>query len=430
MCLRWNRGTKGCPSITLVWPQRRYANASVLVATICVTAIIAIALLSYLQLSSHQQRVTARSQTWNLCLPMAEAGVEEALTHCYLNYGNLSSEGWSPNASKNVYSKTNSLPQGYYEVQFTDDTPHVITSRGYARLPGVTNSLARTLQVVYRRNVLFKKAINARGHVDLNGNNVRTDSFDSRDTTKSTGGRYDPAKAGDKGDVVCSNLVNVGNADIWGRVYTPPLATLSLGPKGAVGSLLFHLLNFLGLQPGWWITQTNFESLPILKVPFASGQTPTSGTLAGIYYDQIFDKGDYLVTSMSGNTLVQSNVIVYCTGSAFASLTILKGASLKLYVSGPICEITAITNANYYAGTCVFYGLPTCNDFKMPGGANLTCAIYSPDANITINGSAQVSGAVVCKDFTMAGSSQFHYDEALGHDPDLMIFELQAWDEL
>jgi hypothetical protein len=47
-----------------------------------------------------------------------------------------------------------------------------------------------------------------------------------------------------------------------------------------------------------------------------------------------------------------------------------------------------------------------------------------------INGGAQVSGAVVCKDFTMTGHAQFHFDEALAADREHMIFEIQDWDEL
>lgn len=408
----------------------RQNSGNVLVATICVTAIIAVALVSYLHLSSHQQRVTARSQTWNLCMPLAEAGVEEALTHCYLNYTNLSAEGWAPNALGDTYAKTNSLPQGHYEVQFTRNPPHVITSRGCARLPGVTNCMARTLQVVYNQNVIFKRAVNARGQVDLGGNNVLTDSYDSRDPLKSTNMRYDPLKRGDKGDLVCSNMVNVGNADIWGHVYTPPATSLDIGPNGSVGSLLFHTLSLLGLDPGWWVVTTNLDTYPSVKAPFTTGLSPRSAVVSGITYNQIFDYGNYVASSVSGNVLVTSNVVVYCSGSLNASFTILDGGSLKLYVRGPSFAVSSINNLNNYAGSCVFYALPNCNDFKMSGSANLTCAIYAPDANVTLSGGAQLSGAVVCKNFSMTGHSQFHFDEALASDPEHMVYEIQSWDEL
>src|SRR5213593_2450133 len=69
--------------------------------------------------------------------------------------------------------------------------------------------------------------------VNLSGNNLTTDSFDSADVTQSTNGKYDAGKAGDKGDVVSnSGLVNsvaVGNADVKGHVSTGPNGTVSIG---------------------------------------------------------------------------------------------------------------------------------------------------------------------------------------------------------
>lgn len=416
-----------------MYPHRslcRRSNASVLLATLCTTAIIAFALLGYLNLSSHQQRVTARSQVWNVCLPIAEAGVEEALTHCFLNFTNPATDGWTIDTARNVCFKTNLLADGYYEVEFTTNSPRVITSRGYSRLPGTTDYISRALRVVNHQNVIFNRAVNVRGVVDFNGNNVRADSYDSRDQSKSTGKRYDPNKATDKADILCSNLVNVGNANVWGRIFTPPQAVLNVGPQGGVGSATFHTDGRNGVQSGWWIAQTNFPQYPPVKAPFTTGLTPAGNNA----FDFIFASGNYVVPTLFGKMLVNGDAVVYCYGNMALTgiddvLQIRNNASLKLYVRGN-CEVRTVANANHYAGSFAIFGLPTCTDIRLGSGTALTAVIYAPDAHVRLTGGAQVFGAIVSKNLTMGGNSQLHYDEALGVDSELMIFEIHGWDEL
>ena len=410
--------------------QRHRQSGSILLGTLCAGIVVVVALISFLGISTHQQRVAARSQVWNTCMPIAEAGVEEALTHCYVNFTNLAIAGWTYSATAKNYFKTNSLKDGYYHVSFTEMTPRIINSTGYMRLPGTKGHLSRALRVVNNQVVIFKKAINVQGGVDMNGNNVQTDSYDSRSSAKSTGQKYDPLKAGDKGDIVCSNIVNVGNADIWGAVITPPAAGLNIGPNGSVGSVAWHKAGNLNLEPGWWQVTTNIERYPAIKAPFSSGISPKSGLFGGVYYDHIFDTGNYTVWGMSGRMLVKGDAVVYSSGSVGAHVVLQNNSSLKLYVRGSSCEFFSVANANNYAGSCVVYGLPTCTSFRVSGSANLTCAVYAPQANMVLTGGSQVSGAVVCKDFTMTGHSQFHFDEALAADRDHMIFEIQDWDEL
>ena len=41
------------------------------------------------------------------------------------------------------------------------------------------------------------------------------------------------------------------------------------------------------------------------------------------------------------------------------------------------------------------------------------CSFYAPDANLSINGNAQLYGAVVCHNFHGNGNTGFHYDSEL-----------------
>src|SRR6185369_14172819 len=92
-----------------------------------------------------------------------------------------------------------------------------------------SSNLTRAVLVTCSRKSLLLGAMVAKHKIDMNGNNILTDSFDSADPAKSTGGRYDVTKAGDFGDVASNdgivNIVAAGNANIYGHVRTGPGGT-------------------------------------------------------------------------------------------------------------------------------------------------------------------------------------------------------------
>ena len=92
-------------------------RGNILVVTLIITGLLGIVLASYLTMVSSQQTMTARSQSWNTCISLAEAGVEEALTHLNINGTtnvNLASQGWV--YTNSVYFMTRELDFGYYDV--------------------------------------------------------------------------------------------------------------------------------------------------------------------------------------------------------------------------------------------------------------------------------------------------------------------------
>src|SRR5437763_7727882 len=62
-------------------------QGSVLLVTLCTAWVIGIALVSYLTLVANQNRTTYHSQSWSGCIPVLEAGIEEALTQLNVNNG-------------------------------------------------------------------------------------------------------------------------------------------------------------------------------------------------------------------------------------------------------------------------------------------------------------------------------------------------------
>src|SRR3989442_240448 len=175
-------------------------QGSILAYTLVATGIIALALISYLTLIRHANYATQRSQAWNECVAVMEAGVEEALTHIN-NSGltNLLCNGWTMPSDQ--YTQQRSFASDFYVVNISTASPPVITATGYVHIPLSTDKyLARTVQCNTTREGLFSKAIVAKNGIDLKGTNINTDSFISTDPNYSTGGRYDPAKRRDHGD--------------------------------------------------------------------------------------------------------------------------------------------------------------------------------------------------------------------------------------
>src|SRR6266496_1092404 len=121
-------------------------KGSVLLVTLCSAWVIGIALVSYLSLVANQSRTTYHSQTWSACIPVLEAGIEEALTQLNYNNGegtnNATAHGWT--SANGVYFKSRAVGTDgtYFETTINLNlaaTP-VITSKGYVPAPGNTGT--------------------------------------------------------------------------------------------------------------------------------------------------------------------------------------------------------------------------------------------------------------------------------------------------
>ncbi len=413
--------------------QNPRRQGSVLIVTVCITAIIGLALTTYLTLASNQNQLTAHSQVWNSAMPVVEAGIEEALTHLSRNYiTNMETSGWV--LSGGQYVKSNSIGDGNYQVTISQSLPYTIISTGYAPMPGSSTYVSRSVQVTTQNQNAFTGALIMQSTINLNGNNVATDSYDPRDPKKSTNGAYDPAKAGDKGDITCVNgMFNVGNANIWGHALTGPGVTPTTGPNGAIGSVAWNQAGMSGIQPGW--VQNDFNvSFPDVQAPFIAATPPASGSYNGTNYATVLGNGNYLSSSLGGKVLVTGNATLYVTGNILFNngdfLQIVPGASLRLYVGGASASFQTIVNPNTGAASFLYFGLPANTSISMSGTSDLTGAIYAPEATVTLTGSAEIFGAVMAKATSMQGNAAVHYDESLASIPPTRGFIVNSWNEL
>ncbi len=441
---------------------------NILVVTLCVAGVIGIVLVSALTLIKSQNQAVARSQAWNQCIPVIEAGIEEALAH--LNNPretSLAVNGWTQNG--NVYSipPRNTGGDSFFVVSIINTNPSqpVIVSTGYVRLAalvaqanpsllaaasvsvGGDQYVARAVEVTVKRTFLFAKGMVARERITMNGNTIATDSYDSSDTNYCTAaGTYDPAKNKDNGDVSTisglDNALSTGNADIKGRLRTGPGGSANVGANGTVGSKPWVDGGRLGIQPGWFSDDLNI-SLPDVDRPSDSGSLgiPVVGVVGTNTYRYLLASGTYVMSSLTlGNNeklgvVGKATLIVDGSVTVSGGIDILPGGTLAMYVAGPGADIGGAGVNNTGSTTnFMFYGLPTLKNLTLPSNGEFCGGIYAPSTDFQLSGGGtsdvNFCGACVARAIKVNGHYLFHYDEALSSFGPPAKFVIVSWVEL
>src|SRR5262249_20298030 len=152
--------------------------------------------------------------------------------------------GWGA-ASGGLYGPVSrTMTSGSYAVGYTNDTFPIIYSTGYVTIPTLGTTLQRVGRGATTNAPLFPVAGGARVGIDLKGNNVTTDSFNSALTNLSNNGRYDSTKTSTNGDLATiAGIVNVGNANVNGSVSLGPTASDSVQKNGFVTGGVFQDFN-------------------------------------------------------------------------------------------------------------------------------------------------------------------------------------------
>lgn len=377
-------------------------QGNTLMLTVVITALIGFVLAVYLTLVQHQNTANTRSQVWNSAMPIVEAGVEDALAH--LNHHgatNLNCDGWT--LSSGSYTMTRAVGDGFYRVNIsnflaaTNSSP-VIESFGYVVAPpllaaakspyvlatvgGTINSsvptyIGRGVHVQTRQDFIFTKGMVAQQSIDLNGNNIAANSFDSLDPLYSTNGIFDPTKTKDNGDIAVNsgltNSLNVGNANIYGHLSTGPGGTIAIGPGGSVGSTSWHDGNNTGIESGWSKDDMNV-AFPDVEEPFSGGAfTPTGGWVTN------------LTTSFTSNTTSSSSVSYPTVTGATITTNYQTSAIYPILSPGPI-----VTN-RYPNGTVKSYTYPVFNYSTTTVTSNTTVTATYYDVKITQPGNYQLA---------------------------------------
>ena len=446
----------------------RAEGGSALLVGVLATALIGGLLGVYLTLVRSQNATIARSQAWNSTVPILEAGLEDALAHLAANgITNLASDGWA--YLNGYYVMQRNVGDGFYiaGINTSNSLMPVVISQAYVELnqlasapvsssyllasagPSLNNGyLGRGVRVTTFSANLFAKGLVAKGQINLNGNNVETDSFDSSDPNHSTNGQYDPTKRKDRGDVATNseliNSVNVGGANIYGTVSTGPGGTVQIGSNGSVGDAAWHAGGNTGIQPGHSTDDMNV-SFPDMEAPYTGGAwTPGGGWIDGVSYAYVLGSGNYQLPFLSMNSndkmIVTGNAVLYVTGNASlsgnASIIVATNASLAMYVGGVSASLggSGVINQAASATNFVYYGLPSNTSLSISGNGEFKGILYAPSAAFSMNGSGSgfndFIGSSVTGSVVMNGHFRFHYDEILAQYGPQRGYIVTSWNEL
>jgi hypothetical protein len=419
-------------------PSPRPEKGSALVIVVVLCGIMTLMLASYLALASSRNNFVMRSTAWNNAIPVAEAGLEEALTQIQFGLDNLTTNGWT--WSGGVYRKTRTLDDGYYTVVLQPVIPPVLWSTGFVSAPLQSGYISRAVEVRTKLPGRFPFAIVAKDAITMSGGSI-VDSFNSND------GPYDPSRAKANARVGTNSRTpgkfKVGTAKIFGWAGTGPGGDVTIGSSGAVGDADFvnNPANGGTIESGHSTDDMNFN-ITAVQQPFTSGQPPLPGLVNGTNYLYALGSGDYYNTgsmTISSDALpmiVTGHARLYVagnftiSGSGFAWLA--PGATLELYGGGGRITISGggIANSSGVAADLSIYGMPSVTRVDYTGSAAFIGTIYAPSAALTLSGSADASGAAVANSITMSGGMNFHYDEALGGGSGVLKYVITSWKEI
>jgi len=126
--------------------------------------------------------------------------------------------------------------------------------------------------------------------------------------------------------------------------------------------------------------------------------------------------------SGAGDVLtVSGDRTLYLTGSSSvqvdhsASINILAGSSLKLYVNGSVSANHAtVAGADTDPRRMLIFGTSTCTSVRIENDAVFCGGVYAPQAAAELRSGAQIYGALACKKITtMEAQSKLYYDDRL-----------------
>jgi len=409
--------------------------ASVLLVVLMITGLLAAAVGTYLAMTSQGNTNVKRSIGWNAALPLAEAGIEEALSHVNRNTNGYAVDGWALNATNGGYGKQKFLGDGYYSVSIAGMPGGTVrvTATGYGCWKP-SSYVARTVEVTAQTPTPFIP-IGLEATNILFGGHFGADSYDSSNPLYSTGGNYDPAKATALVTIATPGLgfSMSGSAHIRGYVATGAGGIVSIGGSALVGDQTF---SGPGIQPGHQTNNFKMAFPPVLA-PFTnttSGvQTPTNGTIAGTNYTYVLRGGNYFATNLAAlSTLyVVSNSTLFVTGNIDLSRVVFDTGNkprLNLYVSAPSLSFTPTVVGGTPPQFWIF-GLPSCTSMNLGAGTSFQGVIYAPQVSFRGHGNSSFCGAIVAASFTCFGTFDFHYDSS-SRGVQAKEFQILSWAEL
>jgi hypothetical protein len=318
---------------------------------------------------------------------------------------------------------TRTLADGSYTVTISNDSAHTIYSTGYAAVPDTSQQVSRTVKVTVTTGQVspFSVGLGAVGNINMNGNSVATDSWNSHTNALSSNGLYVPNLVSANGDVASEEgIVNIGNHTIDGNLYLGATASYTSGTNQVTGQIYYDY-NIQFPNAALPTTDTNGNSISWLPAPTTSsgGKKPvnTNTFTSSGYYIVNNSNPIYVAPGVTATVDVQTTSFSPSTVSIGGSTT--NSGSLIMYQDSG----TATLGGNAGGGAIgnrpenfVYFGLSNMTSITLSGTSTFVGAIYAPNATLTLNGGGNgnnLEGSAIVSGVTLNGHYDFHYDLAL-----------------
>lgn len=437
------------------WPAQRERGVLIVIAML-LAGLMAIALVTYIRLSTNSLRLANRSFYNNAAINLAETGIEEAL-YCFnqVNAGTAVATAWNGwdtsdgTSAKRTFSGYNfgGNTTASVKVYVSAYNPSGATSPKIVAQATVTVpnqvTLNKYVEVTLKRRSLFATGLVARNKITFSGNNASVDSWisdpDNDPSTPpvaySSGNKRD---RGSVGSVAVDSTITVQNADIWGyaAVGGPSSTAISVGSQGRVGP---------------FGTAAGVKDPNNIATDFTANldnvDLPTTGTTIASVGASLGSAGSTTTYRYSGsisNSLtIYGNVTLILTAPAGSSamsltgndqLTLAPGATLTIYTAADVkIAGKGVLNNNNDPSTFQLWGTSTsatAQDIQIAGNGALKGIVYAPNGSIKINGNGDVMGSMVGNEINVVGNAAFHYDESLANFGGNTPYGISGWREL
>ena len=479
------------------------ASGSVLIWTVLVITILSLAAAELLHVVSSKYMNALHTATWQESLLAAESGVDLAIRELRKslhpsNNAWSQSEGWeptpspSPGASPVVFERhgkteqTNAGLAGttmfvridvdgpvqlkdpsnnwqYYRIRSTGTMPltgpaRANDNRQDTRLRrmslrkdqftgGVLTAeearVSRRVEAIVRPVSAFDQAVMSVGALDLNDANIIIDSYDSRDSTKSSDGLYDAAKRQQNGNIATNGtLINAGNAHVYGDVSTNSGTVTGVANISGVQRTDFYQEPDKVVAPNWGEIYTPRNPPYILGTSQLLANSTQNSASSRYILNSITLAGTEVLT-LKGNTDGSTSYIdIYVTGDISATgnaqIIVEPGVKAIIHFAGGVkVSGNGLVNRTNQPGNLMMYGITppegtAAKTVELGGSGQLTAAVYAPDFHVHINNGGTrgtANGSFVGKTFKMTGTTDLHYDEALGAGGRISNYKIVSWFE-
>lgn len=426
-------------------------RGAVLIVAMLITAMLALVIGSYLNLTLTSSKQTRRDFDRNAAFHLTEAGVEEAVWS-YNHALAGSASAWSDwtvdgSAAWRKFTDFTLTPgsTGSVKVYASDINPAgnsrpVIVAAASVQT-GSAPPVRQMLEVSLRRRSFFANGLTALRTLQFRGNRASYDSWNS-DPDNNPATPPIPYALAHRRDVtgIASGAVDasdivINQATIYGYVATAG-AIPEVGENGLIGPFDTPL----GVVDPSRVTTDFNATFPVVTSPldgeWITSLGPTLGTAGETTRwrtPSIHLSGNQTLTILGDVTVILTappdTDALKITGSA--SLIIPAGSSLTLYVEGNISiGGKGLANDNPQPITCILWGSNSTKrgqSIDVAGRGALASVIYAPNGDVSVNGNGDIFGSIVARDITFTGNAAFHYDESLANLVDHAPFGPDRW---